>query len=174
LILAVEGTWFKHQGEPYLHYVLSMIERVYGTPYRHYRAHTLAQLESGLKALDPTPNWDTLYIATHGRPGKLKFARDFLPVNELADMMGTKFEGCAVLLSACSVMNTDMSYFVKTTKVAGVVGYTVDVDFVIGSSLDQIILYSLQEYGSMKWWWRYIQKNFRQVINDRMRIEFAP
>ena len=174
MILALEGTWFKHQGEPYLQYSLSLIERIYGTPYRHHRAHTLAQAEAGLDALNPTRNWDTLYVTTHGLPGKLKFDKEYMTVNELADIMGTKFAGCAVLLSACSVMNTDMSYFLKTTKVAGVVGYKVDVDFIVGASLDQIILYSLQEYNSMKWWWKYMQKNFSGVLEDRMRIEFAP
>jgi hypothetical protein len=168
-IYAIEALWFDNSPLS-VRGLLDIVQHAVEVPVTYYQADTTDQLRSTLDryAWMICPG-DILYIATHGHPGKLKFhaSQEFVELEELAEMMGKRFAGTVVFLSGCDVMVTDperLRTFMKRTRIKALMGYTTEVNWVLGGALDMIVLQALQYFKKLRWAWKKIKVWHRDLI----------
>ena len=168
-IWMLENNWFKESPDLTAFNGVKMLSALYKDfDYVYYACDTESQLDAGLDAMQPKKG-DILYIATHGAPNHLLIWNGYdnhVSMEMLSEKMGNRFSGCHLYLSACSIMkDIELSEFFRVTKVSSICGYTTDVDWIMGASLDLMVLYLLGFYNRVRWAWKRIQRDCQSLID---------
>lgn len=94
----------------------------------------------------PTRNFSLLYLALHGKPDRIQtgmYSEFEITLDQLAKMMGRRFEGFGVHLASCAVMSSSEESiydFMNKTGVLFVSGYRNYVDFISSSLVDLALI----------------------------------
>jgi hypothetical protein len=80
-----------------------------------------------------------LYLAFQGEKGKIQIGNESVSLNELADLFGDKCTGVVIYFGSCETLNMDKRHiqsFMEKTGTVAVLGYKVEVDWLISASFD--------------------------------------
>ena len=110
-----------------------------------------------------------LYLAFHGQSGKIILPDgDVLKLEDLADLMGDKFQDWIVHFGSCSTLSAKESRvrdFFRSTKVALLVGYRKRVDWTESTSLDLILLDWMENYKNMGAMKKKVESSYQDLIS---------
>jgi len=110
-----------------------------------------------------------LYLAFHGLSGRILLPDgDSLSLEELADLMGDKFQDWIVHFGSCSTLSTKESRlrdFFRSTKVALLVGYRKRVDWTESTSMDLILLDWMENYKNMGAMKKKVESSYQDLIS---------
>jgi len=89
------------------------------------------------------------YFAYHGKPGYIEVGDDKVTLEDLADMLEGSCENKIIHLGSCltlAVSELRLKKFLTKTKALCICGFKEEVDFLIGSVFDMILLEKFQQY----------------------------
>lgn len=132
--------------------VLELLERLGQIKAIHRNVATRGELKHYLaKWVDGGyDDYWVLYLATHGDKGTLVWsAHEDTTLDHLADILGEGAKDAYVYLGSCRTLldSAAAQDFVERTKVAALMGYRKDVDWIEGAALEVILLSSLANHG---------------------------
>jgi len=125
--------------------ILELLERLGELKAIHRDVATQPELEHYLKkwAQARYDDYTVLYLATHGDKGELYWSRgNITNLVDLAQMLGHSASGCYVYLGSCLTLFEEKQAraFVQATRVAALMGYRKEVDWLEGAALEVILL----------------------------------
>jgi hypothetical protein len=94
----------------------------------------------------PSNKFGLIYLAMHGNPERINMGSNSeftVSLDELATMMGYRFEGFGFHFGSCAVMNSweeSLSSFKEKTGVAFVSGFSKYIDFSSSAIVDHILI----------------------------------
>jgi hypothetical protein len=112
------------------------------------------------------------YLAFHGHPEKIQIGKEFLNLDELAEMLNGSCVNKIIHFGCCNTLDTDeksIRKFLQTTRALCVCGFRRDIDFLESSVFDMLLLQKFQEYKDIAAVDRDLKKNYRKLIN---RLDF--
>lgn len=167
-ILCLEATWWKDSPisvQPFLE-TLRMLEGVF---FSRLTCNSVADLKHHLS--QPTYKNGILYMAMHGRRGKLSFSdtkeKEMVTLPQLADMMSTRFNGWHIHFATCETINVSdeiFQNFKKKTGVGTISGYMKQVDWIEGYALDMLLLQKAQNYSRPTALANYMNNNYAELM----------
>ena len=112
------------------------------------------------------------YFAFHGKPESIQIGKDFITLDELADMMQDGCQGKIIHFGSCQTLNTDektIKKFLEHTGALCVCGFESEINFVESSAFDMILIEMFQQYKDVRMLDRNITKNYRSFVK---RLQF--
>jgi len=172
-ILCLEGLWDNNL-EQHLSVkpLLETISKLNGIKFTHCPCNTVSEFQFHLYQLFTSSKivskFSILYLAFHGYSGRIVLSdQEQLNLEELAEIMGQRFQGWSVLLSCCSILclgEKRIKNFIRQTEVGLVIGYRNDVDWGESISLDLIILDHIVNYTYLGWMKKRIQTRYTDLV----------
>lgn len=148
--------------------MLEFIASVQSVRLSHLPCDTEEELVDGLRTLAKLRSDGILYIALHGDPGAIHLADGTtLELEDLAELMGTRFAGWVIHFGSCSTMRASdkrLAAFCEATGAPFLLGYRKDVDWVESSALDMLLFQALQQYVDFNACWRYVERRYPDLI----------
>ena len=145
-IISIEA-WESYESEPRagMKSLLDFLSITNKIRYNYNFVYTPEELRYVLQTV-PTQKSGLVYLALHGNPEKISigaWSEFSITLDELADMMGHRFQGLAFHFASCAVMNSwqeTLSDFKERTGVAFVSGFSKYVDFTESAIIDHILI----------------------------------
>jgi hypothetical protein len=151
-VFCLESIWADDTNLPRqsVYPLLEIIKMAYNIKVSHLNCNTLEEFKHNL--LLANRRYGVIYLAFHGRPGKLLVNENEITLDELAELMGTKFKRCGVHFASCSTLGITKSAikdFIEKTGVSFVSGYTKNVYWIPSAAVDLIYLdYMISNFGN--------------------------
>jgi hypothetical protein len=147
-IFTIEGVW-DELGIMTVNPILNLLTQNYGTITSKF---TFRNFDEFKRYISYITDEDIIYITTHGRSNNLKngMSEDTISLDQLVDIIGCKAKNRFLHLSACSVLNIsdDDLYKIKDkTQCKYLSGYSDDVYWLEGASMDLIYFDYIMEHG---------------------------
>lgn len=86
-------------------------------------------------------------MAFHGDRGKFLIGKNNISLGELADLLEGKCRGVVIYFGSCATLDIHgrtINNFLRKTGAIAVLGYTKDVDWLISSAFDVLLMNELQ------------------------------
>jgi hypothetical protein len=99
-----------------------------------------------------------LYLAFHGKPGKIILNGSSVDLEMLAGLMGKGFSNRIVYFGSCATINVkeDRIFdFMNLTGTLMVMGYDRPIDWLSSTALDLLLFDCLQCYKDMRKFWNF-------------------
>ena len=109
------------------------------------------------------------YFAFHGHPEQIEVGKEYLDLEELAEMLNGSCVNKIIHFGSCNTLDTDerkIRKFLDTTHALAVCGFRREIDFLEGSVFDMLLLQKMQEYKDMSALERDLKRNYRKLINN--------
>ena len=152
-VFCLEGFWFgDHRDKITVYPILDLAHTYYNMPFLHHRCGTREEFEYSIsrwKTKAFHKKYPLLYLAFHGRNGKVFVGKDEISLEELEEMLGDKCEGVVIYFGSCETLHVDrrrLMRFLKNTKALAVLGFRQEVDWLVSASFDILLLYYLQQH----------------------------
>lgn len=170
-IFALESIWSNRIVYPYptVNNILATIQSNSAHfQYTVLNSNTVQEVEHSLEvAKKSVKNFGILYFASHGKKdGIITLShrkKTFMSLDYLADLLGTRFKSWAVHFGACSVLETEpqmIRYFMDTTGVQMLSGYTKDVYWIESTALELLFFHTLTDPAYYKHLHKYREEWF--------------
>lgn len=133
--------------------LLELLHTSRRTKFIHLTCNTVEELTFNLRQHRRYRSYGVLYLAFHGRRGRLLLADgNEVPLEHLTKLARGKLNGCLVHFGSCwTALDDDQLYnFLEETGAAVVTGYTKAVDWIDSASMDLLILDWAREYSNAK------------------------
>jgi hypothetical protein len=152
-IYCLEGLWdseFKDKSTVLP--ILELLERSGICQHIHHSCATQDELEFFLKKWKQksiNKKFPILYLAFHGERGSILITHNKpYSLNELADMLEDSCESKVIFFASCETLNTDerkIQSFLKKTKAIAVVGYKQEVEWMLATAFELLVLDAFQQ-----------------------------
>lgn len=89
-----------------------------------------------------------LNIAFHGDKGEFKVGKELVTLDDLAELLGEKCEGCVIYFGSCDTMRVDrrlLQKFMEQTKIIAVLGYKSSVSWLQSAAFEIQMLYHFSQ-----------------------------
>ena len=171
-ILCLEGLWDNNLEQRLsVKPLLEIISKLNGIRFTHCPCNTVSEFQFHLYNFTSSKiasKYSILYLAFHGHSGRIVLSdQEQLNLEDLADLMGQRFQGWSVLLSCCSILclgEKRMKNFIKQTRVGLVIGYRKAVDWGESVSFEFIILDHLVNYSYLAWMRKRIETRYPDLV----------
>ena len=168
-IACIESLWEKKiENRLSMQPLLELVSKYHRIQYRHLICSTIQELEFDLRNVASGDKYSILYLAFHGKPGRIELADGSeVSLKSLAMLMRKRFKGRVVHFGGCSILKTapeNIIDFLKTTGVSMVVGYRRDLHWIEGSAMDLLIFEWLQYYKNMAPLWERFKRKYPDMI----------
>ncbi|MGH7334695.1 MAG: DUF6642 family protein [Candidatus Rokuibacteriota bacterium] len=147
--------------------LLELSERVNEVKWAYLTCNTEEELKYNLGKLKHRRGYGILYLSCHGKPGQLILDQAAVDVEKLAGLMGEGFVNWVVHFGSCATLNIEqarISRFIAGTRVAMVLGYRKDVDWIDSAAVDLLLFDRLQQYRSMHRFWEHFKARYHDLI----------
>jgi hypothetical protein len=154
-IFCLESFWHQRLDGDRLS-VRPLLELLYasrGTKFVHLTCSTTIELAFNLKQHRRYRSYGSVYLAFHGKRGRLLLADGSeLFLEELGEMAQGSLAGCLVHLGACmtALAEGQLMRFLELTGASVATGYTHSVDWIDSAAMDLLILDRAREYTNAK------------------------
>lgn len=152
--------------------ILRFVSDFHGTKNYYKFLYTPEEMKYILNNV-PTRNFSLLYLALHGNPEKIHtgmYTEFEISLNDLAEMMGKRFQGFGLHLASCAVMSSSQESiydFMDKTGILFMSGYTKYVDFISSSLVDISIINSWMFARNYKLMFeKMFKSSIRQLLNE--------
>jgi len=105
-----------------------------------------------------------LYLAFHGKRGKIILNGSSVDMETLAGLMGKGFSNRIVYFGSCETINVKKDRifdFMNLTRTLMVMGYDRPIDWLSSTALDLLLLDCIQRYRDMRKFWNFFGKNYQ-------------
>lgn len=148
-IIAIESWDGSSMSEPRggMKSLINFVSEFHETKFSFNFLYTPEELNYILQNI-PTRNFSLLYLALHGKPDKIQtgmYSEFEITLEQLAEMMGRRFEGFGLHLASCAVMSSEeesIRDFMDKTGILFISGYKKYVDFISSSLVDLALINS--------------------------------
>jgi len=151
-IFCIEGLWENDIRKPStIQPLLIFLKQNVEIPYIYRDCATTDEFEFYLSkfAQEKYNNYPILYLAFHGEPGQVTISgKNNYMISEIGDFLDGKCKGNIILIGSCSTLDVDkriLKKFLEKTGALAILGYTNDVNWLISSTFEMLILSILQE-----------------------------
>lgn len=138
----------------------------------HFHCNTIEEFKYNLNLADR--KYGILYLAFHGKSGKLLIHDEEITLDELAEIMSKKFKRCGVHFASCETLNitkTAILNFIEKTEVSFVSGYKKSIYWASSAGVDLIYLDCL--ISNIKNPQRAVEKMRTQIIPSTKNLGFT-
>lgn len=151
-IFCLEGMWFGDHRDSYsVQPILDLVHRLGKIPYLYHRCGTYEEFEFSIKRWKVKSfhrKYPILNIAFHGDKGEFKVGKELVTLDDLAELLGEKCEGCVIYFGSCDTMKVDrrrLQSFMEKTKINAVLGYKSSVNWLRSAAFEIQMLYSFSQ-----------------------------
>jgi hypothetical protein len=113
--------------------------------------------------------FELLYLAAHGKPGKLDLWKgEGLTLEEIGTLLKGVCKGKTVLFGSCATMRVPeerVTAFLKVTGARAVAGYVKSPSWAESTALDLIAMEAIRNSGSPRQAWKWMRKNCEGLVN---------
>jgi len=152
--------------------ILRFVSDFHGTKNYYKFLYTPEEMKYILNNV-PTRNFSLLYLALHGNPNKIHtgmYTEFEISLNDLAEMMGKRFQGFGLHLASCAVMSSSQESiydFMDKTGILFMSGYDRYVDFMSSSLVDLSLINNWMFARNYKLMFKKMFKSsVRQLLNE--------
>jgi hypothetical protein len=172
-IFCIESHWGGTliEPKPSVRPILEFCSVARGTKYSHQIVHTEGEFEYAIGNANPKTS-NLLFLAFHGKADNIYLGanQEFtLTVDDIADMMGTRFSGSGLHFSSCSVLNIaeqKIHDFMKRTGLSFVSGYSQGIDYIESGAMDLAFLGKWYNYKSVGHLHNAIVSSYGDLIDE--------
>ena len=133
----------------------------------HMTCNTKAELRHNLGMIKRKSRYGIVYLAFHGKPGKILLDECSVSLESLARYMNGGFRDRVIHFGSCSTIDVERARvrsFIEETGVAMVLGHRRDVSWIEGTALDLLIMDKLQYYKDMRKFWKSFRTRYRALV----------
>ena len=137
--------------------ILDLIARRHGVKFIHLTCNTPEEFVHNLRLLPRRNGYAILYLAFHGKAGRLVLDRESISLEDLAEILNKRLSNWIVHFGCCgtlSVKEFRIWDFISRTEALMVTGYKRDIDWPAGTVIDLLLLDQIQFYREMRRFWR--------------------
>ena len=146
--------------------ILELLSKRNGIRVTLLTCNTKEELGYNLNLFKKKKRYGILYLAFHGKPGKIILDGSSVDMETLAGFMGKGFSNWIVYFGSCATLNVKKDRifrFMNSTGILMVMGYDSYVDWLVGTATDLLLLDSLQFYKDMQRFWNYFRKHYQEM-----------
>lgn len=150
-IFCLEGHWEKNlQTKSTVEPILSLLEKQEKIRYIHHKCATKEEINFLLPKWSQSlyKSYPILYFAFHGRPGEFEInPKENYTLIDLATVLEGKCNNRVIFFAACKTLDIpkkQIKTFLKTTKALAVCGYNDEVDWMVSTAFELLVLFALQ------------------------------
>ena len=150
-IFCVEGLWDPDLRSPSsVEPLLDLLNQNALVDYIHVDCATVVEFEFYIKKWMQKryDRFPILYLAMHGGESELQIGRAAYSIDDLAKLMEGKCANRFIMFSSCSTMRIDrrvLKRFLDRTEALAVCGYRVDVDWLLSTAFELLLLSQIQK-----------------------------
>lgn len=151
-VFCLEGHWYgDHRDKTSVYPILDLVHRFHNMPFIHHKCSTIEEFRFSIKRWKTKSfhnKYPILYLAFHGKKGTFFIGKDEMSLDELAELLEGKCRGVVIYFGSCSTLDIHgktINRFLKRTGAIAVLGYTRDVEWLISSAFDVLLMHELQE-----------------------------
>ena len=144
--------------------ILELLSRRNGIKFTLLTCNTKEEFEHNLTLLRKRKGYGILYLAFHGKPGRIVLDGISVDIETLAKLMGKGFNNWVVYFGSCATIDVKQDRilnFMNLTGTSMVMGYDRYVDWLTSTATDLLLLGRLQFYRDMRKCWRTFRKKYR-------------
>lgn len=130
-------------------------------------SNTVEEFRYNLELAKNKKGYGVLYLAFHGKPGKIVMNKTAVAIEAVAELMGRGFSNRIVHFDCCATMKIEKRRvvdFMLATGVLMVLGYKNPVDWAESAAMDLLLLDWIQRYKDMRIFWDRFRKAYRNLI----------
>lgn len=180
-IIAIESWDGKTVDEPRggMRSLLNFVSDFHETKFSYNFLYTPEELKYILSNI-PTSRFSLLYIALHGKPESIQtgmYSEFEILLDDLADMMGSRFVGFGVHLASCATMSSStdsIRRFIDKTGILFLSGYTEYVDFGESSLVDLALINRWMFAKNYKRMFENMYRSYKPILNENGFKYFLP
>ncbi len=108
-----------------------------------------------------------LYLAFHGKPGKIFLNDGALEIEWVGEFMERRFKDWIVFFDSCGTLKLEKKrvlHFLRSTGVLMVLGFRKEVDWMESAAVDLLLMNLIQEYKDMRVFWDRFRKRYRNLV----------
>jgi hypothetical protein len=150
-IFCLEGLWESDlTKKSTIQPILELLVRNVGIPFIHNVCATSTEVDFFLKKWQQKKYdaYPILYFAFHGKEAVLEIDGKLVKLDELAAKIENSCGNKIIVFGSCSTLNIDKRHlkrFLKTTGALAVCGYKIDVDWMLSTAFELLMLNEMQE-----------------------------
>jgi hypothetical protein len=167
-IACLESLWDKDIEHPFsVAPILELSSKINNVKFIHLSCNTIEELAHHLNLLKKRRGYGILYLAFHGKPGRIILNETPIDLEILADFMGKGFKNWVIHFGCCETMRVGKKKkmnFIKRTEASMVTGYRTEVDWINGTVMDLLLLNCLLPHKNLKKNWMIFKKLYRDLI----------
>jgi hypothetical protein len=156
-IVCLESLW-NHNVENRLS-VLPILELVAGRNdirFTHLTCNTPQEFIHNIEIMPRRNGYSILYLAFHGKPGRIVLENHSIHLEALAEVLGRRFTNWIIHFGCCGTLAIDerrIRNFISNTQVLMVSGYKKRVDWLSSTVIDLLLLDQIQSYRGLRRFW---------------------
>lgn len=166
-VACIEGDWGGPRDKRSVEPVLRILEANVPGEVLLKRCSTVEEFRYHMDQIARLPSFEIIYLAFHGTPGRIQnYGPLDIALEDLADIMGRRFEGRIIHFGACSTLKVSqdrISQFIEATRVTAVTGFDLDVDWVESTAFDLLLFALWQDYRQIAAFKRNVQKVYGEL-----------
>ncbi len=150
-IFCLEGHWEKNlTTKSTVEPILSLLEKQEKIRYIHHKCATKEEINFLLTKWSQSlyKSYPILYFAFHGRPGEFEInPKENYTLIDLATVLEGKCTNRVIFFAACKTLDIPkrkIKQFLKTTNALAVCGYNDEVDWMVSTAFELLVLFALQ------------------------------
>lgn len=176
-IFCIESHWggTLTEPKPSVKPILEFCSVARGTKYSHQIVHTKEEFLYWINKAS-AKNANLLFFAFHGKPENIylgAYQEFIINLDEIADLLGTRFAGSGLHFSSCSVLNISenkIKEFIRRTGLSFVSGYGQGVDYIESAAMDLAFLGKWYSYKSAAHLNNAITSSYGDLIKENKFI----
>lgn len=169
-IFCLEGDWHKDlRDKSSILAALAFLQQNIGIKYIYKQCGTKENLAYYLNKWKQKKYgaYSICYLAFHGQPENIQVGKDYVSLDELADMLEGSCKDKIIHFGSCNTLATNqhnINRFLKKTEALCVCGFKTDIDFVQSSAFDMLLLQLFQEYRDITKVERDINRLYKGLV----------
>ncbi|MFN4083798.1 MAG: DUF6642 family protein [Bacteroidia bacterium] len=107
-----------------------------------------------------------LYLAFHGKPGKILINKIPVTLDDLAIILGPKCHNRIIHFGSCQTLSTDkriIKRFLRQTNALCVCGFGKEIGFIEGSVFDILLIDMFQEFKNVHTVYKNLTTNYKTI-----------
>lgn len=169
-IFCLEGNWRKDLlDKSSINAALVFLQQNCGIKHIYKQCGTRENLEYYLSLwkLKKYAAYSIGYLAFHGEPESIQVGREYVTLDELAEMLKGACKDRIIHFGSCKTLDTNNSNIVRFLEKTGalcVCGFETEIDFVESSVFDMLLIELFQKYKDISKVDRDIKKYYRALV----------
>ena len=167
-VACLEGMWsFDIQNVVSVSPILDILGKTHGIGSVLLRSSTYEELKYNLEIYKHIRGAGILYWAFHGSKGAIRLGDTTVKLDAIAKLMKKKFRGWVCIFGCCHTLRVDKHMvldFMSKTEVLMVVGYTGQVNFLVSSCLELLLIDWIQWFRDMKKGMKSFVRKYKNLV----------